>query len=129
MGHVDFKGAHELRAEPTPTLGLPGQQSPQTEAGGLNIKRLLQLKENQVTQVSSFLCTGSSFQESGLTEIIPLIAPQLSGASILCFHILHFLKTHYWEWLQSNGCWMAGVLSFLSSLRAHRLTICDGCNR
>ena len=32
-------------------------------------------------------------QESGLTETVPLIS-QLSGASILCFHILIFLRAH-----------------------------------
>ena len=60
---------HGQRAEHTPTLGLPGQPG----TGDLNIKRLLQLKENHVTQVSSFLYMGNSFQESELTEIIPLI--------------------------------------------------------
>ena len=50
-------------------------------------------------------------------------APQLSEASILCFHVPNFLRTHHREWLQFGGCWRAGVLSFWSSLRAHQLTI------
>ena len=38
-------------------------------------------------------------QESGLTEVIPVIAPQLSGASILCFLILSPLRAHH-----PSGC-------------------------
>ena len=37
-----------------------------------------------------------------------LYAPQLSGASILYFHIPSFLRVHHQEWLQSDGCWIAG---------------------
>ena len=37
-------------------------------------------------------------------------ALELSGASILCFHILSFLGALCREWLQSVGCWMAGIL-------------------
>ena len=43
-------------------------------------------------------------QESELTEIIPLIFPQLSGATIWCFHILSFLRAHLRVWLKSDGC-------------------------
>ena len=40
-------------------------------------------------------------QESGLTEIILLICvPQLSGTSILYFHILSFLRAELQWWLQ-----------------------------
>ena len=52
-------------------------------------------------------------QESGLTEIIPGCTPQLSGASIPCFRILSSLGAHHRQRLQSNGCWMVGVLCFL----------------
>ena len=34
-------------------------------------------------------------QESGLTDVIPVTAPQLSGASILCFLILSLLRAHH----------------------------------
>ena len=54
-------------------------------------------------------------------------APQLSGASILCSHILSFLRAHHREWMQSDGCQMAGILSFPSFLRAHWLTL-ESCN-
>ena len=67
-------------------------------------------------------------QESGLTEIIPGCTPQLSGASILCFRILSSLGAHHGQRLQSNGCWMVGVLCFLRCLRAHRLTVSVVCN-
>ena len=55
-------------------------------------------------------------------------APQLSGASVLCFYLLPFLRAHCREWLQSGGCnlmparWQVFFVSFLSSLRAHQLT-------
>ena len=32
------------------------------------------------------------------------------GACILYFHILRFLRAHHREWLQSDGCYMAGIL-------------------
>ena len=51
-------------------------------------------------------------QESGLTEIIPLICASPTGASVLCFHILGFLRAHHKEWLQSDGYYMAGILFF-----------------
>ena len=38
-------------------------------------------------------------------------------------HILSFLRAHLGEWLQSNVCYMVGILSFLSSLRAHYLML------
>ena len=44
------------------------------------------------------------------------------GPSILWFHILSFLRAHRREWLQSDGCWMAGIPSFPSSRRAHQIT-------
>ena len=50
-------------------------------------------------------------------------AAQPSGASILCFHILSFLKAPSREWLQTDGGWTAGILFFLGSLRAHQLPI------
>ena len=67
-------------------------------------------------------------QESGLSDIIPLICNQLSETSILCY-ILSFLRAHHRVWLQSDGYYMAGIPSFLSSLKAHQLTIHGGCNR
>ena len=42
-------------------------------------------------------------------------APHLSGASIPCFHTLSFLRAHHKEWLQSDGCQMAGILFLVSS--------------
>ena len=66
-------------------------------------------------------------QESGLTDIIPVICNQPSEISILCY-ILSFLRAHHRVWLQSDGYYVAGILSFLSSLKAHQLTIHGGCN-
>ena len=49
-------------------------------------------------------------QESGLSDN----APQLSGAGILCFLILSFLRVNPWAWLQPwTFCYN------LNSLRAH----------
>ena len=42
-------------------------------------------------------------RESGPTEIIPLMYVSADWASILCFHILGFLRAHHGEWLQSDG--------------------------
>ena len=54
-------------------------------------------------------------QKSWLTEIIPLIWRNLSGAYILCCPILSFFSAQHKERLQSDGCSMAGILFFLSS--------------
>ena len=43
--------------------------------------------------------------------------PYISRASILCFNILSFLRAHQREWLQSDVCLKAGILSFLSYSR------------
>ena len=45
----------------------------QRRAGSLNIKILLLIKENQICQVKEFSTLYGKMQESGLTEIIPLI--------------------------------------------------------
>ena len=52
-------------------------------------------------------------------EIMPLIAPQPS------FLILSFLWAHGRECLQSDGCYMVGILSFLSFLRGSPSIITD----
>ena len=44
----------------------------QQRAGSLDIIRLLLIKENQITQVKKF-STFYVWEESGLTEIVPLI--------------------------------------------------------
>ena len=63
-------------------------------------KRLLLIKEKQISPVKEFSTfLGMGRCKSGLTEI----TPQLSGARILCFLILSFLKLHHQGWLQSDG--------------------------
>ena len=47
---------------------------------------------------------------------------------VSCFHLCAVLRAHHGEWLQSDGGCRAGVLSFLTSLRAHQLTIHGGSN-
>ena len=42
----------------------------QQRAGSLNLKRLLQIKENQISQVKEFSAFLKKRHESGLTEII-----------------------------------------------------------
>ena len=51
------------------------------------------------------------------------------GPLSCAFHFLSFLRVHRGERLQADGCWMAGVLSSPSSLRAHWLTLedCSHC--
>ena len=65
-----------------------------TKGRCLNIKRLLLIKENQITQVkgfSAFLCMGRYRNLGSLRQFLSH-APQLPGASasILCSHILSF---------------------------------------
>ena len=43
---------------------------------------------------SVFFCVGK-MQESGHIKIIPLLCTSVCGASILCFHILSFLRAHH----------------------------------
>ena len=73
----------------------------QQRAGSLNIKRLWLIKENQITQVqepSAFPCMGRCKSLGSLKSFLSY-ASQLSGASILCFHIPNFLRAHHGEWL------------------------------
>ena len=72
-------------------------------------------------------CMGK-FKTLGSLKPFLWSAPQLSGASILCFHILSFLGVHHGEWPQSDHCQKESILSFLNSLRAHPLTFSGGCN-
>ena len=97
----------------------------QQRAGNLNIKRLLLTKENQISKIkefSTFLCMGRFKSLVSLKSFL-WYAPQLFGASILCFHIVSFFRAQHREWLQSEGYYKEGILPFLSSLRAHQLTI------
>ena len=66
-------------------------------------------------------------QEPELTEITPSYAPQQPGASILYFHILVFLGTHWRKWLQSEAGRSQVFFSFLSALRAKQLIV-EHCN-
>ena len=61
-------------------------------------------------------------QESGLTEIIPLIGTSTVWGQYLCFHILSLLRGE----AAVRDCCVAGVLSSLSVLRAHQLTTSEG---
>ena len=102
----------------------------QQRAGSLKMKRLLLIKENQITQVkavSSFLCNGRCKGLGSLKSLLPYAA-QLSMASILCFHILNFLSSELTigrDYSLKAARWKA-FLSFPSSLRADQLTL-EGC--
>ena len=43
--------------------------------------------------------------------------------SCVLFTSLAPLGSPYGEWLQSDDCWIAGTLTFLSALRVHQLTL------
>ena len=64
-------------------------------AGSLNMKRLLLIKESQITQVKEF----RAFLYMGRCKILGSMkwflwyVPQLSGASFMGFHILRFLSS------------------------------------
>ena len=88
-------------------------------ADSLNIKRLLIMKENQISQVKefgAFLCMGRCKSLGSLKSVLSFA--QRSGASILFSppYLPHGSPV-------GSGCSlmvaMAGVLSFLTSLRAH----------
>ena len=51
------------------------------------------IQESELTEIISMY---RKIQASGLTEIIPLICTSAIGASILCFHVLNFLKAYLW---------------------------------
>ena len=75
----------------------------QQRAGSLNVKSLLLIKETRyLKELSAFLCMGRYKSLGSLKSCLWYIA-QLCGASLLCF-------------------------SYPGSLRAHLLTVCDGCN-
>ena len=98
----------------------------------LLFQRLLLIKENQISQVkkfiSTFLCMEGCKSLGSLKSFLSY-EPQLSGVSILCFHILNFPSSGL---TVESGCSLVivrkQVFSFLSSLRAHQLTL-KGCNR
>ena len=73
---------------------------------------ILWIKENQISQVkefSSFLCMGR-FKSLGSLKSFPSYSAQLSGGSMLWFSHSEFLSAHHREWLQPNGCQVAGIL-------------------
>ena len=79
-----------------------------------NIKRLLLIKENQITQgkeFNTFLFTGRC-KSLGSQKSFLWYASQLPGASILYFHFLSFLRSKHREWLQSDSYSMVGIFFF-----------------
>ena len=81
-----------------------------------------------IKKFCTFLCMGRCKSLGSLKSFLSY-APKLSGVSILCSCILSFLGAHpRGEWLQSDACYMAGGLSFLSSFRVHKLTVDCGCS-
>ena len=85
---------------------------------------------SQVKEFSAFLCKGRCKSRGSLKSFL-WYAPQLSGASILCFHILSFLRAHRWEWLLMAARWQvffpSWVSSELTSSRG-RAAIADDCD-
>ena len=101
----------------------------QQKADSLNIKRLLLITENQTSQIKEFssLLSMGRCKRLGSLKSFLWYAPQLSGASFLCF-------SHPESLLSSGltigiGCSLKAarwqVFSFLSSLRAQWLTLED----
>ena len=72
-----------------------------------NSKRLLLIKENQISQVNEF----SAFQwrgrckNFGSLKSVPFFAPKLSKANILFFSIPSPLRVHSYGWLQWLRVW------------------------
>ena len=63
---------------------------------GRNIKRLLLIKEKQVSQVKKFSTFLWICRSLGSLKSFFWHVPQLSGASILCYLSLSFLRVHCW---------------------------------
>ena len=90
--------------------GVRLYRSLQERAGTRNIKRLLLIKENQMSQVkefSIFLCMGRCKSLGSLKSFL-LYASQRSGASIRIVHTappphppLQLLNAHCGEWLMA----------------------------
>ena len=51
-------------------------------------------------------------QESGISEITPFICFSAVWGQYVCFSYPEFLSAHLREWLQPNGCQVAGILLF-----------------
>ena len=69
--------------------------------GSKNIKRLLLIKVNWISQVkesSAHLCMGG-YRILGPLKLFLWYALKLSGASIQCFLILNFIRVHHRGWL------------------------------
>ena len=93
----------------------------QQRAGSLNIKRVLQIKENQTSQVkefSTFLCMGRCKSRGWLNSLL-LQASQLFCVNILCFHILSSFGAYCREWLKPDDCQIAGIVLFPGCPQAH----------
>ena len=58
-------------------------------------------------------------QESGLTEIVSLMCTSVIWASILCFHLLGFLRAHV-----GSGYSLIATVCYAKSLQLC-LTLCD----
>ena len=103
-------------------------RSLQQRAGSLNIKWLLLVKENQISQVEefrAFLCMG--------TEIIPFICiSAVWGQYPLFFTSHHLLSAHSREWLQPDSYQIAGIILPRcppgSEIHIWRARISDGCD-
>ena len=107
------------------------QEFLQQSSGSWGIKRRVLIKEHQIAWVKEL--SAFRFRERckslGSLKSFLWHAPLLSGASILCFHILSFFTVHCWEWLQFDGCYGAGILCFLPELPQPSLSgrlSCDG---
>ena len=99
-------------------------------ADSLNVKRLLLKKTRLPQRVGHFSLYGKRL---GSLNSFLWYAPPLSGASILCFPILHFLRAQCGEWLQSDGArWQVffpfWVPSGLTSSPLVVVVIADDCN-
>ena len=87
------------------------------QQSSLDIKRLL-LKKTRYPKVRNFVVF-YAWEDARvcLTEAFLWYAPQLSGTSILCFHILSFLRAQHREWVLSDGCYMARIIIPLKKVK------------
>ena len=65
---------------------------------------------SKVKEFSTLLCVGRC--NSHLTEIISFDTHLTTWGQHPVFSFLSFLGDHRGKWLQSDGCWKAGILLF-----------------
>ena len=110
--------------------GVRLYRNSQQGIGSLKMKILLLIKEKQISQVkkfSHFLCM-EKYKSLGLLKSFLSYVSQLSWAGSYFFPHPELPGAHHREWLQPEAARPQACFSFLSALRAQKLTS-EHCKR